>query len=297
MLEVASDVTVLRDGAVVGRTPTKEMDADRLAQLLLGFSLEALASSEARPQGSEVALQVRDVAGTRLQALDLDLHAGEIVGVTGLLGMGWEELPYLLFDGRRARSGTVRTRTAPGSSRGAPRDAIRAGVVLVPADRLRDSVVAATSVRENLTIPWVGTFFRRGALRHRAERSHARGLLRAFDVRPPETERRLATLSGGNQQKVVVARWFELGPGVLLLHEPTQGVDVGARREIYARLQAVAAEGVAVLLASGEFQDLERLCDRVHIFRDGRIVSTLAGESLTYARIVERAFATSPAEA
>ena len=116
-------------------------------------------------------------------------------------------------------------------------------------------------------------------------------------MRPPESERRLATLSGGNQQKLVVARWFELGPGVLLLHEPTQGVDVGARREIYARLQAVAAEGVAVLLASGEFQDLEHLCDRVHIFRDGRIVSTLAGESLTYARIVERAFATSPVEA
>ena len=174
VLEVASDVTVLRDGAVVGRTPTKEMDADRLAQLLLGFSLEALASSEARPQGSEVALQVRDVAGTRLQALDLDLHAGEIVGVTGLLGMGWEELPYLLFDGRRARSGTVRTKDGTRElARWAPRDAIRAGVVLVPADRLRDSVVAATSVRENLTIPWVGTFFRRGALRHRAERSHA----------------------------------------------------------------------------------------------------------------------------
>jgi ribose transport system ATP-binding protein len=159
----------------------------------------------------------------------------------------------------------------------------------VPADRPRDSVLAA-SVRENLTMPTLRSYFRRGFLRQRRERARTRDLLDLFDVRPREPEWPIAQLSGGNQQKVVVARWFETHPRILLLHEPTQGVDVGARREIYARLKAAAADGLAVLLASAEFEEIARLCDRVLVFRDGRIVSTLVGAEVEYERIIEQAF-------
>lgn len=294
VMELSDEVTVLRNGLVVGRAETAKVDTHELTSLLLGFSLEALRPPEAGRVRRGVALGARGVTGGTVRDVIFDLHEGEILGVTGLLGMGWDELAYVLYDGRRASGGEVELPSGRRPlRRWKPHDAIAAGVVLVPADRLRDSVVAGATVRENLTIPWIGRFFRRGVFRIRRERAETRGVLRAFDVRPPEGDRLLGTLSGGNQQKLVVARWFETKPRVLLLHEPTQGVDVGARREIYRRLREAASQGLAVLLASGEFEDLAYLCDRVLIFRDGRVVATLEGEELTYERIVERSFATS----
>jgi ribose transport system ATP-binding protein len=145
-------------------------------------------------------------------------------------------------------------------------------------------------VKENLTLTTLGRYFSTGLLMHRREHTRVRSLLHAFDVRPPEPDLIFSSLSGGNQQKVLIAKWFETAPKVLLLHEPTQGVDVGARAAIFKRIRDAAAGGAAVLLASSEYQDLPHLCDRVIVFRAGRAVAELHGTSLTHERIVEQSF-------
>jgi ribose transport system ATP-binding protein len=291
VIELTDEVTVLRDGKIVARTATNEVSADELTRLLLGFTLAQLEGGEREETAKPVALAARAVTARQLREVSVELHIGEILGATGLLGMGWEELPYVLYGASDGAQGTIETgaATRPLTS-WKPHDAIAHGIALVPADRLRDSVIVGASVRENLTAPWLRSFFTRGVLRLRRERNQALKLLRAFDVRPAETERPLGTLSGGNQQKVVLARWLEIEPSVLLLHEPTQGVDVGARTEIYRELRRRADQGTAILIATGEFEDMARLCDRVLIFRDGRIAGTLEGAALTFERIVEQAF-------
>jgi ribose transport system ATP-binding protein len=164
------------------------------------------------------------------------------------------------------------------------------GIALIPANRHGDGALVDASVAENLTLATLRRYFVKGTLQHRRELQSVTRLLEAFDVRPPDPHRSLETLSGGNQQKVVLAKWFETKPRVLLLHEPTQGVDVGARAQIFERIRDAAQTGVSVLYASSEWDDLAHLCDRVLIFQNGRITSELRGNDLTPERIAEQSF-------
>jgi ribose transport system ATP-binding protein len=168
-----------------------------------------------------------------------------------------------------------------------PRRAQERGIVLLPADRQRHGGIARATVKENVTLPVLRRYRRAGRLDHRRERRDVRAALRRFRVHPPLPDRPLATLSGGNQQKALLARWIETRPRVLLLHEPTQGVDVGSRREIFEILRDTVAAGSAIVYASVEYEDLARLCDRVLVFRRGRLVRELAGGTLTKESIVE----------
>jgi ribose transport system ATP-binding protein len=161
---------------------------------------------------------------------------------------------------------------------------------LIPADRHGAGILLTATVAENITLTTLSEYFSTGTLRLRRETRHVRALLDKFDIRPRDPHRPLATFSGGNQQRVVVAKWFETRPRVLLLHEPTQGVDVGARVQIFERIRDAAQEGVVVLYASAEWEDLAHLCDRVMVFRDGRVVTELRGRELTPERIAEQSF-------
>ena len=228
--ELTDEVTVLRDGVVVARSPTAQVDSEGLTRLVLGFSLKDLAAAEDGRDEKPVALSVREVSGRHVDGVSFDLRAGEILGLTGLLEMGWDEIPYLLFDGRAASGEILLGSETISLEEFSPRKAIASGIVLVPADRPRDSVLAA-SVRENLDDADVAVVLPPWVPASTSQRARTRDLLDLFDVRPREPEWPIAQLSGGNQQKVVVARWFETRPRILLLHEPTQGVDVGARRE------------------------------------------------------------------
>ena len=173
-----------------------------------------------------------------------------------------------------------------------PRRAIGAGVALLPGDRQRASGAGTLSVRENVTLPTLDRFFTGGFLRPKRERARVLELLRAYDVRPAAPARKLETLSGGNQQKALVAKWLERKPTIFLMHEPVQGVDVSAREEIARVIAGIAAEGGSVLLSSCEYEDLARICGRVLVFRHGRVTSELAGTALTKERIIERCYAT-----
>jgi ribose transport system ATP-binding protein len=234
---------------------------------------------------------VTGLTGGTVRDVSFEVGAGEVVGLTGLLGMGFEQVPYLLFGARPVQAGRMDVNDEPAElSTLTPRGAITRGLALVPANRQRYGVVGAASVTENVTLPTLGSFFSKGLLRHRREHHAVRDVLDDYDIRPREPRQSIGTLSGGNQQKVQVAKWFWTQPSVLLLHEPTQGVDVGARAQIFERIHHAAQQGKAVVIASSEYADLANLCDRVHVFRDGRIIASLTGADISEDGIVEHAF-------
>jgi ribose transport system ATP-binding protein len=293
VFELTDHVTVIRDGRLAHSGPTSELDEDQLIEHILGFSLERLYPEPHEPT-REVLAKLEDVSGPLVSDLSVTLHKGEIVGVTGLLGSGWEELPYLLFGATEAKRGKLHMKDREVELKGlTPRAAIKLGCALLPGNRLVDGSLQTATVKENLTLTTLDHYFSGGRLRRGRERSHVQELLHGYDVRPPEPDVELASLSGGNQQKVLVAKWFETEPSLLLLHEPTHGIDVGARAAIFERLRDAAASGVAVILATSEYEDLPHLCDRVLVFREGRVASELHGANLTYERIVEQCFRTS----
>jgi ribose transport system ATP-binding protein len=285
---ITDRVTVLRDGARVLTAPTSELTEDRLVEAILGFALTDLYPTPHASAGAPL-IEARGVSGALVKGVDLSVRSGEIVGVTGLAGMGFDELPYLLFGSSDEARGTL---TIAGAAHDLqdldPRGAMRAGLALLPANRLRDAGVAAATAAENLTFLTLSRFFDSGRLRHRREREHSRALMDEFDVRPRTPQQRFASFSGGNQQKLVLAKWLARNPPVLLLHEPTQGVDIGARKDIFAKIRAAADQGSAVLIASAEYEDLANLCDRVLVVRRGKVVGELAGERLTHERILDQ---------
>jgi len=290
-------VTVLRDGSRVATTETAGLDEDQLVELILGRSMDQLYPEPHHVQG-ELRLAARNVCGKHARDVDVTVRRGEIVGLTGLFGMGHEELPYLLFGAQRARSGSLEIDgKARDLRRLTPRDAIGAGLALIPGNRLQEGGTSDASVGENLTLPTVRRHFAGGRLRLGAETREVARLLSEYEVTPPDPDRPFGTLSGGNQQKTLIAKWFRTNPQVLLLHEPTQGVDIGARAQILRRIRDAAEGGTAVILASGEYEDLAHLCDRVMVFRHGRVVSELSGEMLSQDRIVEQCFRAGAGEA
>jgi ribose transport system ATP-binding protein len=283
-------VSVLRDGALVATLDTASTTEDQLIEEILGFSLEKLYPSP-RPHGGGTVLSVRDLAGSLVEGLSFDVHGGEILGLTGLQGMGYEEVPYLLFGVTPASAGTVELVGAPTDATTlSPHRALALDLALLPANRQRWGLIGPADVRENVTIPTLGGFFQRGLLDRNRETAAVAHMLAEFDVRPPEPNRPIDTLSGGNQQKALLGKWFATEPSVLMLHEPTQGVDVGARRQIFRQIRDAADGGTAFLMASTEYDDLAHLCDRVLVFRNGRVTAELHGADLTRERIVEQCF-------
>ncbi len=200
--------------------------------------------------------------------------------------MGQETFPYLLF-GAAPASGALRINgRAFDIEEITPRLAMSLGIGFLPADRKHDSSVGRASVAENVSLTTINAFFRHWRLNHHAEIRSVSELLGRFEVRPREPSRMFQTLSGGNQQKALLAKWFQTRPSVLLLHEPTQGVDVGSRSQIFSHIREAASQGCCVVIASTEYEDLAHLCDRVLVFRDGLVRATITGGDVLTATIV-----------
>jgi ribose transport system ATP-binding protein len=289
VLEISDRISVIRDGRLIGTLTRAEATEGRLIELMLGRELGQLYPKRVEAEG-DVALRVRGVTGEIARDVDIAVRRGEILGLTGLVGMGHDEVPYLIFGARPRRDGTVVVGTAEVPPR--PDAMRRAGVALLPADRSRASGVGSASVLENVTLPVLNGFFTGGRLRKGAERARVLALLTQFGVQPLDPDRRFGALSGGNQQKALLGKWLQVQPSVLLLHEPTQGVDVGSRREIFRIVREVAAAGAAVVIASSEYEDLANVCNRVVVMRRGRAVTELTGDDLSSERILERCYAT-----
>jgi ribose transport system ATP-binding protein len=276
VIQAADRVTVLRDGVAVesGRSTTGLTEPE-LVHLLLGRNLENLTRGGAPAAGGSPVL-VEGVRGGLLDGVEVKVGRGEVVGVTGLPDSGYEELPYLLAGVRPARAGALRLN---GSTLDLTRidcaAAIGNGVVLVPESREQQGLAFDQSVAENLVLAQGSRGLR--PVDRRSEGEAVAHWIGELDIRPPRPGMPVGKLSGGNQQKVLLAKWLATEPELLLLHEPTQAVDVGARMAIISAIHAAAAAGCAVLVAGCDENELSLLCDRVLVFRDGRIAEELSG--------------------
>ncbi|MDX6639118.1 MAG: ribose transport system ATP-binding protein [Solirubrobacteraceae bacterium] len=292
VLSIADHATVMRAGEVVWSGALTQTTIGRLVDLIADAGEQAGRPETDRPEhqrarvSAGVVLDARDVVGRHLRGVSLSLHAGEVVGVAGLLGSGREELPYVLAGGTTL--GVSGAFTIDGvTHRALPIAKARAlGLALVPADRAGEGIFGDFTARENVTLPGLPALSRRGVFGPRAERSFGRRWLEAVRADPRSDERPITTLSGGNQQKAVLARWLSVQPRLLVLAEPTAGVDIGARGAIYDELRRRAGDGLAVLMASSDVEDLLAACDRVIVLRDGVVVAELAGREINKPAIV-----------
>ncbi len=284
VLALADRVTVLRDGRNVTTVPTEGLTEKRLVELILGREL--LLDSQKRPvaQSGSSALEVSGISGRWSQDLSFAVRHGEVVGFAGVTGSGREEVAGLIFGAGERTSGAVAVegKALPANR---PDAAVRHGVALVPAERATQATLGGMTIGENITLADVGSFWVRGWLKLRDERLEVAKWIDRFGIEPPSGAAEISTLSGGNQQKVMFARWARRNPKIMLLDEPTQGVDVGAKGEIHRFIDELAAAGAAVVVCSSDTDELERLCQRVIVLHEGRAVAELEGADLTAARI------------
>ncbi|MDO8213556.1 sugar ABC transporter ATP-binding protein [Conexibacter sp. CPCC 206217] len=278
IFEIADHVTVLKDGERVASKPIGAFAGRQaLVEAIVGRSLAVYEVKEHTP-GERVVLKLDGVSWRdAVKDVSFELHAGELVGLTGLVGAGRSELAHVIFADHRADAGTIEVDGRAMRLRG-PSDAIASGIGLLPEDRRALSGVMTMSVRENLTLPSLRRYLLNPLLRvvrRGSERKRTRELLEQLDVRPPDPERELSTLSGGNQQKVLLAKWLNANARLLILDEPTQGVDVGAKQDIYKLIEQLAEQGKGLLVISSEIEEVITLCKRVLVMREGELVADL----------------------
>jgi ribose transport system ATP-binding protein len=289
--EIADRVTVLREGRVVGTGPRAEFDNARLVSLIVGShageAVPATAREATRVHGEGSLLDFQSVTAGELRAADFVIRTGEIVGVAGLAGSGVHDIPGVLLGRVPVESGHVvvagRVIDDPDPAKLRP-----LGAAVLPSPRHLKGI-PELSIRENVTLADLRPLTRGWSLDLRRERREAADIVQRFDVKG-QPEQKLAELSGGNQQKVAVAKWLRIEPDLLVLDEPTQGVDVGAKAEILDLVATAAADGLAVVLCSSDIDDLEAVCSRVLVIRGGRVATELTGERINRKTITEECY-------
>jgi ABC-type sugar transport system ATPase subunit len=285
VLGLADRLTVLRDGTVVGTGPAAEFDHRSLIKLMIGRDLEELTLDHTLRDVEDAALRVRDLdVPGRVHGASLNLARGEVVGLAGLVGAGRSDLFEALFGLSPDASGSVEVRGRRVDPR-SPGAALRAGLAYVPADRKRLGLVLDMSVRENVVMAGTSRLGRLRRPRRQREQATVEAAVRDFGISVASPGQAVSRLSGGNQQKVVLAKWLETEPSVLLLDEPTRGVDVGAKAEIYTLLDEAKKRGLAMVISSSETSELQLLCDRILVMYRGRIVARLGRDEADDATI------------
>ncbi|MCP9949744.1 sugar ABC transporter ATP-binding protein [Actinomadura madurae] len=290
---LADDVTVLRDGRLVSTGPAVEYPVDRIVREMVGRDVDAVFPAPSEPGDGEV-LSVRGLLpagpGAAGPGLDLSVRAGEIVGVAGLLGSGRSRLLRTLAGVQPRAAGTMSVGGTP--VRASLHAAMRAGVVLVPEERKTEGLVLDLPVRANTTLSSIAAVSPGGWLSSAREREAFEAERERFGIRVSGPEQPTGQLSGGNQQKIVLAKWLRTRPRVLLLDEPTRGIDIGAKAEIYRIVAGLAAEGLAVVFASSELPEVTGLAHRVLVCRGGRVAGELTGDEISEERIMHLALGT-----
>jgi len=292
VFEVGDRVTVLRDGQLVGVWSTEETTPDEIVKMMVGRELEDLYGEAAETQSSETGLEVRDLvlSGTS-QGISLRVRTGEIVGLSGLMGAGRTELARAVFGADPIDGGTVLVEgeEVPG---GSPERAIEAGIGYVPEDRKLQGLFLDMSVRENITAASSRHVGRIGFIRFRDDRRLAEDARGRLKIRAASVEQSVRDLSGGNQQKVVLAKWMAVEPRVLILDEPTRGVDVGGKAEIYALIRQMAQQGMALIVISSELPEVLGVSDRILVMRQGLLVGELSGSEANEEKVMALATGT-----
>ncbi len=288
VFELADRIAVMRDGQLVAVGPASEFTPAEVVRLMVGRELTEFFPKVPTRRGEPVLRAVNLYAGREVRGVSLELYRGEIVGLAGLVGAGRTNLARLLFGADRAEAGEIWIDGRKVDIR-SPRDAIRLGIGLVPEDRKSQGLFLGQSVRFNVAASLLERLSRLGFIHFRHLNQQIKTITERLRVRTPSLNQRVRNLSGGNQQKVVISRWLTLNPKVLILDEPTRGVDVGAKAEIHALMSELAAQGMAILMISSELPEILGVSDRILVMHEGRIVAEFSREEATQDLIMQAA--------
>jgi ABC-type sugar transport system ATPase subunit len=289
VFRLSTRIAVMRDGHSVGTFEAAELDLDTLVGHIAGRELSAVSRDRSNRTLGDVVLRVDDLSGDAFEGVTFEVRAGEVLGFCGLMGAGRTEIVRAIYGLDRRRAGTVDlsgSDFAPSS----PRHSVRAGVGMVTEDRLRSGSIYSYSVLQNSTLAVVASFRRLAFLNSRAELSAYKSVAARIGIKAASPSTPIGQLSGGNQQKVLLSRWLYRSPRVLILDEPTRGIDVGAKAEIYELIDRMAESGMAVIMVSSELPELLAVSDRIAVVRHGRIVHEQDAATATQEELLAHAF-------
>lgn len=291
ILRIADRVTVLRDGQVVATRATRDLTCDEIIRLMVGRDLAETDFAPAATRGDLALRAVGLCAGDKVRDVSFDVHHGEILGVAGLMGSGRTETMRLVFgaDPREAGEIYLEGNDRPARIR-TPSDAVRCGIALLTEDRKEQGLLLALSVRANVSVARLADVSRLGWIDRARERAVARRYVDSLSIRCTSSEQSAGQLSGGNQQKVVIAKWLYRNCGVLIFDEPTRGIDVGARLEIYLTLAELARKGKAIVVVSSDLKELMAICHRIMVLSAGRVAGVFARDRWSEQQILSAAF-------
>ncbi|MCJ7706669.1 MAG: sugar ABC transporter ATP-binding protein, partial [Anaerolineales bacterium] len=271
VFEIADRITVLKDGQLIGTVRPQEADQNQLIKMMVGRTLGEIYPSR-QPPGREVMLEVNGLAKAgAFSDISFSLRRGEILGMSGLVGSGRTQVARCIFGAEPFDAGEIRLEGRPVHPR-SPRDAVREGIALLTEDRKRDGLVLSCTIRDNASMASFESLSRWGIIHRREQEARVREKVQELDIRPPLIDRLARQLSGGNQQKVVLAKWLMTQAKILILDEPTRGVDVATKVEIYQIIGDLAAKGLGILLISSELPEVLGMSDRALVMRQGRLV-------------------------
>jgi len=289
IFRIADEISVLRDGCLIDTRPAKDLDIETVIKLMVGRKMEsAFPEKHGQPIGP-ISLEVKNLCqGRTFRDVNFKLRQGEIVGFAGLMGAGRTEVVRALFGMDPVSSGTVSIKGKAVAINGV-QDSIKHGMVMVSEDRKRYGIIPVRDVKENISLSSLEKVRNLFGIDHRKERQRDAEMSRRMNVKTPSLETLISSLSGGNQQKIVIAKWLLCAPEILLLDEPTRGIDVGAKFEIYKLITELAGEGKAVLMISSEMEELIGVCDRIYVMAKGRISGELARPDFSQENIMKLA--------
>ena len=291
IFEISQRITVLRDGRVTGVRKTSEVKAAELISLMVGRELSFEPDKQRAPKDAAMALEVENLTAPRVHGASFNLRYGEILCLAGLLGAGRTETCEAVFGARPITSGTIRVNGVEIRPR-SPRDAMAAGISMLPEDRKDGGLFMDFSIVKNMAAANLEAYTHRGLLSEAETRAMAKHYVEALRIATPGIDREVRSLSGGNQQKVLLAKWLAREPRILIVDEPTRGVDVGSKADIYRILRSLAAGGMAILVVSSDLPEVLALAHRIAVMADGRVVGELDAAGATEVKILELAAST-----
>ena len=289
VFEICDRIVVLRDGAKVGERNVSETNRDELIRMMIGRRLENYYPEHKREQSGEVVLKVENVTGNGNKNISFNLHKGEVLGFAGLVGAGRTELMAMLFCQVPKISGTIEINGKPFKGKN-PWNAIESGIALIPEDRKNSGLLLDKSVRINLTLACIKRLSgKMGLIDFKEENKCIEDYCRRLQIKTPSKEQEIQYLSGGNQQKVIIAKWLATDSDIMLFDEPTRGIDVGAKTEIYEIINQLAAEGRSIIMVSSEFEELIGVADKIAVMCEGELVGIVDKESFNLELLLDMA--------
>jgi ABC-type sugar transport system ATPase subunit len=289
LFQITDKIVILKDGAFVKELRTKDATEKELVKLMVGRDLgDVFNNLERNEEKGDVVLEVKNLTNEKIHDVSFRLHKGEVLGFSGLVGAGRTEIMQAIFGADPIESGEIFVEGEKLKLRN-PKDAIKAGIGLCPEDRKEQGLVLGRPIRDNISIAILGRLAKMGIINRKAESDTAKDAIRDYNIKTHSAEKIVVELSGGNQQKVILGRWMSSGMKVLILDEPTKGIDVGAKSEIYQMVMKLAKIGIGVIFISSELPEVLNVCDRVIVICDGRITGELAREEVSEEKVLELA--------